>query len=107
MIRISECLPATITDAETGKTSVGRSVKCLICGGDAHVEPSRQYLTQNRPAPAWAILNCRRCGKTQYPGKTAVEPIEAPPAAPPAPRPDEVPNLSIPEAKKVNSGRKR
>ena len=60
----------------------GSIVKCPQCGDQGTIEPSRQYITQQRPNPLWRILNCRRCKRTQYPARQAVELVEQPAAEP-------------------------
>ena len=81
MITLRECLPELPVDPETNTPNVGRSVLCPHCGAPGTVKPSRQYLNQQRANPRFAIVDCTRCGKTQWPVAKEVE-LVLPPVPP-------------------------
>ena len=63
-----------------GELEIGTMIRCPNhgCGMPAKVQPSRQYLQQYRN-PHWSLVECPRCGKTQYGARTTVELAPAPP----------------------------
>ena len=54
----------------------GDLIRCPApgCGADAIIGPSWRYLTQQRPCYGWLIVSCSRCGRTQWPMGTVIEP---------------------------------
>jgi hypothetical protein len=80
---LAECVPSVGAVAIAGIAAVtGTMVRCPAagCGAAALIEESKPTgVTKTAAHPRWRIVNCQRCGKTQYRSDVLVEVLSDPP----------------------------